>query len=194
MKENVYLVLGSSRFVGMQFTLPLEAVPIFVKKLPFETPEQFNDRMEKRLPGKSIAGPFKNASVAEFPGQVEAAGYQMISAVYEKRPVLQDPTGQKIRHMVRFTFCRDEFVNISDEFKKIRDTLRLELMGICDSAVWQIQAYTNLIYQTDGYSMIVKINNRKPYSNGTGILMSIEPAYTLCARDAKLVQMADSEA
>ena len=69
--------------------------------------------------------------------------------------------------MVRFLFARREFVDLSEEFKVVRDIISKELRSICEVAMWRVRTFLNPFYKDGeeviGYRAIsVNLESRKP--------------------------------
>ncbi|MBI2035674.1 MAG: hypothetical protein HYT12_03245 [Candidatus Liptonbacteria bacterium] len=94
-----------------------------------------------------VIEPTEKCSLVEFLGELEASGYEMVYGFYKMRIDAKDPRGKRSYHMVRYLFARREFVELSDEFKKVRDVIRAELRSICESAMWRVRAFLNPFYK-----------------------------------------------
>ena len=72
-----------------------------------------------------------------------------MDALYQERPYnnAKNPHGKWTYHMVRYVFARREFVELSDEFRKVRDTIRAELPRICENALWRVRLFSNPFYK-----------------------------------------------
>lgn len=136
------------RQVALQFSFSNSAaIPASVKRLDKETTEGRVER-KSRSSGVMVIEPTKKCSLVDFFGDIEAAGYEMVDAFYQERIKGKDPHNKRrTYHMVRFVFARGEFVKLSDEFKKVRDIIRIELRSICESAMWRIRAFSNPFYK-----------------------------------------------
>jgi hypothetical protein len=89
--------------------------------------------------------PTEKCSIAEFLGELETAGYEMVDAFYEER--IDPKRSRKTYYMVRFVFSRREFVEISDSFKKVRDVIRIDLENICETSMWRVRSFLNPFYE-----------------------------------------------
>jgi len=158
---------GTVRLVALQFSFSNpDAIPASVKRLNLETQEE---RMERKnhSSGVMVIEPTEKCSLAEFLGELEAAGYEMVDGFYKERIDAKDPRGKRTYHMVRFLFARREFVELSDEFKKVRDTIRAELLSICETAMWRVRSFSNPFYQNgeeipDQRAVSVNLEARQP--------------------------------
>ena len=91
----------------------------------------------------------------------------MVDSFYKERIDAKDPRGKRSYHMVRFLFARREFVELSDEFKKVRGVIRAELQSICESAMWRVRAFSNPFYKNgeeipDQRAVSVNLEARQP--------------------------------
>lgn len=158
---------GSVRLVSMQFSFSNpEVIPGMVKRRGRETQEERVER-KNRASGIMVIEPTEKCSLAEFLGELEALGYEMVDGFYQERPDSKDPRGKRTYHMVRFLFARREFVELSDEFKRVRDAIRAELRSICDSAMWRVRSFSNPFYKDgeeipDHRAVSVNLEARQP--------------------------------
>jgi hypothetical protein len=158
---------GTVRLVALQFSFSnSDAIPVSVKHLDRETQEE---RMERKsyLSGVMVIKPTEKCFLAEFLVELEAAGYEMVDAFYKERIDGKDPRGKRTYHTVRFLFARREFAELSDEFKKVRHTVRVELMSICESAMWRIRSFLNPFYKngeeiSDQRAVSINLEVRQP--------------------------------
>ncbi len=134
---------GAIRLVALQFcfTNP-DVVPPSVKRLVRETPEKRVVRKD-RSNGFVVIEPTAKCSLVKFPGELEAAGYELVNAFCEERIDGKDARGKRTYYMVRLLFARSEFVDISAEFREVRDTIRAGLQELCESAMWRVRAFSN---------------------------------------------------
>lgn len=138
---------GTVRLVILQFSFSNpDVIPATVKRQHRETPEERAVR-KSHPSGVMVIEPTKKCSLVEFLGELEAAGYEMVDAFYKERIDAKDPRGKRTYHTVRFLFARREFVELSDEFKKVRDVIRAELQSICESAIWRVRSFSNPFYK-----------------------------------------------
>ncbi len=158
---------GSIRLVVLQFSFSNpDAIPQAVKRSQPETLSEQNKR-NGRSSGIMVIEPTENCSLVEFPGELEAAGYEMVDAFYKERIDPKDPNGRRTYHMVRFLFARHEFVDISDEFRKVRDDIRTALSEMCHAAMWRVRAFSNPFYKNgekipEYRAMSINFESRKP--------------------------------
>lgn len=142
------------RLVCMQFSCSNpDVIPSSVRCLDRETPDERNNR-KSHSTGTPIIEPKENCSLVEFPGELKAAKYEMVDAIYQERIDANDPRGKRTYHTVRFLFARKEFVKISSkEFRKLRKTIDGELRSICEAAMWRVRAFSNPFYK-DGAEIV----------------------------------------
>lgn len=158
---------GTVRLVALQFSFSNpDAIPATVKRQDRETPEERVER-KNHSSGVMVIEPTEKCSLVEFLGELEAAGYEMVDAFYKERIDAKDPRGKRSYHMVRFLFARREFVDLSDEFKKVRDTIRAELRSICEAAMWRVRSFSNPFYKNgeeipDQRAVSVNLEARQP--------------------------------
>lgn len=137
---------GTVRLVMLQFSFSNpDAIPATVKRQDRETPEERVVR-KSHSSGVMVIEPTEKCSLVEFLEELEAAGYEMVDSFCKERIDAKDPRNRAY-HMVRFLFARREFVELSDEFKKVRDVIRAELRSICESAVWRVRSFDNPFYK-----------------------------------------------
>lgn len=160
---------SSIRLVALQFRFTNSSViPFSVRHLDQESAEEYAHR-KSRTDGFMFIEPTPKCSLVEFLRELEAAGYELVDAFYQERPynVVKNPNGRWTYHVVRFLFARREFVELSDEFKKVRDIIRTELQSICESALWCAVAYSNPFYEngeeiTDQRAVNINLTARLP--------------------------------
>lgn len=135
------------RLVAMQFSfLNPVLVPASVKRLNRETQGEHMER-KSHSSGVMVIEPTEKCSLVEFLGELEAAGYEMVDALYKERINYKDPSGKSTYHMVRFLFARREFAGFSDEFKKAHDDIRTAFVEMCRVAMWRVRAFSNPFYK-----------------------------------------------
>lgn len=69
--------------------------------------------------------------------------------------------------MVCFLFARHEFVELSDEFKKVRGIIRTELQSLCEVAMWRVRSFSNPFYKNgeeipDQRAVSINLEARQP--------------------------------
>ena len=168
------IALNSSvRMVTLQFSFSNpDAVPQTVKRSEQETPDERNER-KSHSSGVMVIKPTERCSIAEFLGELEAAGYEIVDAFYKERINAKDPHRERVYHMVRFLFARRELVNLSDEFKKMRDNVRIALSEMCRVALWRVRVFSNPFYKNgeeilDQRAVIINLEARKPLFHPDG--------------------------
>jgi hypothetical protein len=115
-----------------------------VKRLPCETPEEASARKVMPIAGQAIIQPTEDVSLAEIPGMLEQADYELVDAFYKPRI---DQKTRKTYHMVRFVFAHRDYVSLSPEFRLIRDRIRLALNEICVQAMWRTRSFLNPFFK-----------------------------------------------
>ena len=155
------------RLVALQFSFSNpDVIPATVKRQDRETPEERVVR-KSHSSGVMVIEPTEKCSLVEFLGELEAAGYEMVDGFYKERIDAKDPRNKRTYHMVRFLFARHEFVELSDEFKKVRDVIRTELQSICESAMWRVRSFSNPFYKNgeeipDQRAVSINLETRQP--------------------------------
>lgn len=141
---------GTVRLIALQFRFSNpDAIPATVKRQDRETKEEYVVR-KSRSSGVMVIEQTSNLhSLTELLADLEVAGYKLVDALYQERPFNEkkNPKGKWTYHMVRFLFARHELVELSDEFKKVRDIIRAELQSICEGTVWCAVVYSNPFYK-----------------------------------------------
>jgi hypothetical protein len=143
----VFKLDSSVRLVLVQFSFSNpDAIPPSVR---WRRPETQEERVERKdhVAGVMIVQPTEGTSLAEFPRDLEAAGYKLVDAFCKER--INDNPHLKRYHMVRFIFARREHAQISQGFWKVRDAIRAEFQGICGSAMWRVRVFDNPFYQDE---------------------------------------------
>ena len=158
--------LGSSiRLVTLQFSFTNpDVVPSCVKRLSHETQEQAVARKAMPTPGQPVIQPTEDASLMRLPSALEKVGYELVDAFYKPRI---DQKSGRTYHMVRFVFAHHDYVNLSDEFKRVRNTIRVALDEVCIQAMWRVRSFVNPFFkdgtQCDGQSALsLNFEARKP--------------------------------
>lgn len=169
---------ASVRLVTLQFSFSNpEAIPAGVKQRAQETIEERVER-KSRSSGTMVMEPTENCSVAEFIDELGAAGYELVDAFCKERLDAKDPRGQRTYHTARFVFARHEFVNISEEFKKVQGAIQAEIQEMCRAAFWRVRMFLNPFYQNgeeiaDQHALSINLESRKPrfLPNGQPVLV-----------------------
>lgn len=135
------------RMIILQFSFTNAGViPKVVRRLPKETIEERIARKSYPGGGAMVIEPTENCSLSEFLGELEAAGYELVDAAYEER--INAKNLYKTYHMVRFIFVHREFMEFSDEHKRIvRAFMLAELRKICEEAHWRVRAFSNPFFK-----------------------------------------------
>jgi len=161
------IALDSVRLVALQFSFSNpKGIPASVRRLDRETPEERNER-KNHSSGTMVIEPTENCSLIDFLDELKGAGYEMVDALYKKRIDPKDSRGRRTYHMVRFLFARREFVDLSEEFKAVRDIISRELRSICEVVMWRVRVFLNPFYENGeeviGHRAIsVNLESRKP--------------------------------
>lgn len=98
---------GTVRLVALQFSFSNpDAIPASVKRLNRETQEE---RVERKghSSGVMVIEPTEKCSLAEFLGELETAGYEMVDAFYKERIDAKDSRRKRTYHMARFQERRE---------------------------------------------------------------------------------------
>lgn len=135
----------SVRIVVMQFSFSNPAaIPASLRSRSPETADE-SQRRKNRSSGTLFIVPTEKCSISGFAEALEAAGYVMVDAFYQKRV---DPhRQQKMYHTVRFVFGQLQNADSLDEFNESRGVLKAELQYICEQALWRVRAFSNPLYQ-----------------------------------------------
>ena len=173
------VALNGVRLVAFQFSFSNpNIVPHSLKQLERkgETLEEQNERKAREGSGSMIIKPTENCSLVQFLDNLKGAGYEMVDAFYQSRIDPKDPRGRRMYHMMRFLFVRHEDVDISDEFKKVRNVIGAELREICTQALWRVRAFRNPFFKggeeiSGQRALSVNLEARKPlfYPDGQPI-------------------------
>lgn len=160
------------RLVALQFSFSNpDVIPSMVKQQEKETKEKRMAR-KSQLSGFLAIRPTEKCSLVEFLVELERQ-YELVDAFYEERIHGKDPRGRRTYHMVRFLFARREFVEISDEFERVRGSIRTALSEMCHKAMWRIRAFSNPFYK-DGeeilgqHAMSINLEARQPLFHPNG--------------------------
>lgn len=158
---------GSVRLVALQFSFSNpRAIPQAVRCSETETPDERNER-KSHSSGVLVIEPTNNCSLVEFLEKLEAVGYEMVDAFYKERIDAKDLRGKRRYHMVRFLFARHEFVDLSDEFKKVRENIRTALSEMCRVAMWRVRVFSNPFYEDseeipNQHAVSINLESRQP--------------------------------
>ena len=138
---------GNVPIVMLQFSFSnCKAIPISVKRLNRESKEERVQRKIHPSNGVMVIEPTEKCSLAEFLGDLEAAGYELVDGFYKERIDAKDPGNKRTYHMVRFFFARREFAELFDESRTVRDNIRIELQNMCEGALWRVRSFSNPFY------------------------------------------------
>ncbi len=137
------VALDDVRLVALQLNFSnSNLLPSLVKHL-YLTHEKDEER-KKYLSGSMVIEPTEKCSVKEFVGELETAGYEIVDALHKESVDTKYPW-----HGVRYLFAYHEFVEISYEFRRMRNTIRAELQEICKNALWRVTAFSKPLYKNN---------------------------------------------
>lgn len=125
LNDTIHLII-------LQFSFSnYDAIPAAVERLDREAPEV---RMQRNhySDGVMVIKLTEKHYLAEFFGELEAAGCEMVDAFYGERIDAKDPGNRRTYHMVRLLFARRRSAELSEGFRKGRDIIRAEIRSICD--------------------------------------------------------------
>lgn len=161
----------SLRLVSMQFSFSNEnLIPASVKEVEHENLEEQAQRKARETSSKSagtcVIDPIEDVSLAQFLDNLEPAGYEMVDAFYQPRPHPKNP--HVTYHMVRFLFARNEYVDLSEYFAKVRGTIREELVKMTTDAMWRVRVFLNPHFRegevVEGqHTLSLNLEGRKPF-------------------------------
>lgn len=138
----MFLINDLIRMVGLQFSFSNpDVIPATLKRTTPETQVQHETR-KSRGTGVMVIQPVLDVSIAQFPADLEAAGFELVDAFYQAR---RDDNG-RVYHMVRFLFVRKEHVQVSPEFQSRQAEVRSALDSIVLKAMWRVRAFDNPFY------------------------------------------------
>lgn len=175
---------ASIRLVTLQFSYTnRKAAPPSVRWRDPETSEEHQER-KSRSEGKQILAPITKCSLADFPAQLEAEGYELVDAYNQKRSNFSStPSERKTWYMTRFRFARKDCANPREEFKKVRDQNRADLNTMVQIALWRNRIYLQGAYHYGellaGQSALsINLEKREPLYNpdGTRVMEPIRDA------------------
>lgn len=134
-----------TRWIALQFSFSNQnVIPSGIRNLERETGDGREER-KNHCTGTQVVEPILNCDLANFPANLEAAGYELVGAHCQERIDAKGRIGKY--WMVRFVFVRREFVIPSDEFRKVRGIVRLGLMEMCRVAMWRVRIFSNPFFQ-----------------------------------------------
>lgn len=162
------------RLVSLQFSFSNpDAIPVKVlrfKSLEHETTAASKER-KTRATGILAIQPTEDCSLVVFLRDLLTDGYELVDSFYQPR--IDQNNAARTYHMVRFLFARQEFVDLSDEFREVRGLLLQGLQEMCGAAMWRVQVFLNPHYE-DGNevagqcSISINLGARKPLSQPDG--------------------------
>ena len=187
--------------VQFSFSNP-EVIPVLVRHRNNETHEEHKERdvRKNHASGRLVIEPTERCAVANILDGIESAGYELVDALYQERVDPKDPTGRRRYHMVRFQFAPRPAVQISTEFKTIREQIRLEFQDICETAQWRVRAFLNPFYQNgeeisgkNAVSINCEARNPLFYPDGKPILVWRKDERGNRIGDAPMLPMANRD-
>jgi len=137
------ILLQDMRLVSLQFSFSNAAVIPSGVGLAVRLSEKPFDRLARKLnpAGEQVIAPTQNVDSGGLLAEIEAAGFELVDAFYQKR-------GDRTYHTVRFVFAPARFATPSEEFRQLRgDALRAGLQRILTDAFWRVRAFSNPFYQ-----------------------------------------------
>lgn len=155
-------MLSTSRLVLMQFIFSnRNLIPATVRQL-VKTPEE-NGSRAPRWGGNLFIGPTPAVSLLGLLGDLEEAGFQLVSCKHKPR---LDDMG-KINHLLRFIFGRPEHSAPEAGFLEKQVAVRADLAKICGEATWQCQVFQNPFFRGEevvegAHAISINLNARKP--------------------------------
>ncbi len=131
------------RVVGLQFRFTNEMlIPGLIRGLPAETVGA--EKKQTGAPtGREFIASTQNVGVEDSLEELEALGFVLVDAFYQKRAAF----GQgKAAYITRFVFARKEFARPKPEFLEICEEVRFILEEMLFVSMWATQAYVNPLY------------------------------------------------
>jgi hypothetical protein len=133
---------GNTRLVLVQISCSnAEAVPSRLKHLPRNSSKKLDQG--RQVNGVQVIAPTMNCDTLPFLDQLVREGYQLVDASYQTPIDKKDPNKKRRYHKLSFTFAPAQFVDISNEFRAVRESIMDDLEEMCDAAMWRVRAYSN---------------------------------------------------
>jgi len=170
-----------------------KSVPEAVKKIqPKIGFESINSRVERKnvTAGECIIEPTANCSAEHMLKEIEAAGFELVDAVYEIRVDAKDPRNVKYLvlakniggtkqlppgrgyPMVRFVFAQHGIAAPSDDFKSKRNALCHAMESMYKNILWRVRAFNNPFrlngVEMPGRSLSINLEVRTPLFKDDG--------------------------
>jgi hypothetical protein len=139
------ITLDQARLVMLQFSFSNAGIiPDTVRR---REPESRNESAVRkaRQGGVLAIEPHENTAISEFVTQLRESGYVLVDGFYQARQDVKNP--KQMYHVVRFTFAKDAYAEVTDEFKKIQPKLMADLRTITTTAFWRVRAFSNPFYK-----------------------------------------------
>lgn len=162
----------SISLVALQFTFSNQDIlPTAVQQLADETEVEQCQRIRHSGSGRELIKPTDDCSLVEFVGELEAAGYQLVSAFSQQR--LQPRDQRRNYYIVRFMFARSDLVKRNEGFAMIKGEIRSNLLQLCHQALWQVRVFNNPLYEEGQevlgqHSLMINLGKRLPLYRAGG--------------------------
>ena len=165
----------SIRMIMIQFSFSNpDAIPAFIRGLERqrETREECVSR-KVGVNGSPCISPTEGCTVREFVENLEAAGYQLVDAFYQRRVDHKDPRGNRWYHMARFVFASAEWADPSEEFIAMRTNVKASLQEMCEASLWRVRGFLNPFYQegqeiAGQHAVSINCESRQPLKQSDG--------------------------
>lgn len=140
-----HITLDQARLVMLQFSFSNSGIiPGTIRK---REPESKNESTARKARHGGILAiePHENTDITGFIKQLSESGYVLVDGFYQARQDVKNP--KQMYHVVRFTFAKDVFAELTDEFKKVQPALMADLRTIGTAAFWRVRAFSNPFYK-----------------------------------------------
>lgn len=170
--DNPNVLDDSVKTVRLQFSFSNQSiVPRRLRQMEPETPKDRACRKgegQDLLAGIMFIDKFENVSLLEFVAQLEAAGYRLVDACYQRR-VKDDGSRYP---MVRYMFAKPDQETGPNHWLKQPD-VRGPLRQMCEQAMWRVRGYLNRFFENGkevpgAYAMSLNFEARKPLAEPSG--------------------------
>jgi hypothetical protein len=140
-----HITLDQARLVMLQFSFSNPGIiPDAIRKREPESKNESTAR-KARQGGILAIEQHENTNIAEFVKQLSDSGYVLVDGFYQARQDVKNP--KQMYHVVRFTFAKDTYAEVTDEFKEIQPKLIADLRIITTNAFWRARAFSNPFYK-----------------------------------------------
>ena len=162
--------MAEIRMILLKFSFSSEkVVPPEVKKMESEAVQEMEER-KARGSGMLALEPIHSIGLLRFLEDLKEAGFELVNALYQLRRA--DDRGRTF-HMVRYDFCRRDYVELSREFQEKRESIEGSLHKICLEAAWRVRAFVNPFFlrgeMVPGQTTVaINLEARKPLIDGNG--------------------------